>query len=88
MEKKWRALEILKIEYKMLSVQYDANQQEMLKNAMSSVESIQLDVLGSATAAAKNFAITMVDITDEYELGVALVNKAIEIEEQNVAVGY
>ncbi len=86
MDKKWRALERLEIEYAMLGVQWNDNQQEMIKNAIRAGNAIQLDILGSATSTTTNMAESMIDITDQHKLGVALTNKVIEIETQNVAV--
>lgn len=86
MEKKWRALERLEIEYAMLGVQWNDNQQEMIKNAIRAGNAVQLDLLGASTATVTNMAESMIDINDQHTLGVKMVNKAIEIETQNVAV--
>ena len=86
MEKKWRALETLEIEYAMLGVEWRANNEDMVENAKDLGNAVQLDALGSASAVVVAMAKQIVDITDAYNLSVARVNKAIGIEAQNVVV--
>ena len=86
MDKAWKALDKLEIEYAMLGVEWRANNEDMVENAKDLGNAVQLDALGSASAVVVAMAKQMVDITDAYNLSVARANKAMEIEVQNVAV--
>ena len=45
----WRALDKLEIEQAMLGVEWDANNEDMVENAIDLGNAVQVDVLGSAS---------------------------------------
>ncbi|MDE0313994.1 MAG: hypothetical protein OXM61_03755, partial [Candidatus Poribacteria bacterium] len=86
MVKKWKALEKLEIQFAMLGVQWDDNEEDMAENAIALGNAVGLDALASAAALVTATANEIKDIADAHSLKVAMVNKAIEIEAQNVVV--
>ncbi len=86
LQDEWRAMERLEIEYAMLGVQWDDNTEDMIDNAIDLVDAVQIDVLGAVSSVTSAMSKQMIDIADAYDLAAKRVNKAIEIQNQNVAV--
>ena len=86
MTKKWKDLDKLEIQFAMLGVQWDDNEEDMAENAIALGNAVGFDALASAAALITTTANEIKDIADAHSLKVAMVNKAIEIEAQNVVV--
>lgn len=83
--KEWNKLDKLEIQYAMLGVQWDDNNEDLIENAIALGNAVSVDVLSSVSAVITATSNSLIDIADAHSLSVKMANKAIEISYQNVA---
>ena len=82
----WKALDKLELEYAILQVQWDANNDKMKTNAVNLVRNIKLDALEAIADAITEASEQLENLDTAYKLYVARAEKAYEISVQNIAV--